>query len=39
VVFLAILSPAVADEPSMVDVSTEEPWASLRAAQGLPACR
>lgn len=37
VVFLAILAPAEAAEPSMVDVSTEEPWASLRA--GLPPCR
>jgi quercetin dioxygenase-like cupin family protein len=37
VVFLAILAPAEAAEPPMVDVSTEEPWASLRA--GLPPCR
>ena len=29
-VFLAILSPANAPEPGIVDVSTEEPWASLR---------
>ena len=29
-VFLAILSPANAAEPGIVDVSTEEPWASLR---------
>ncbi len=29
-VFLAILSPAVADGPALVDVSTEEPWTSLR---------
>ncbi len=29
-VFLAILSPANAPEPSMVDVSEEEPWRSLR---------
>lgn len=29
-VFLAILSPAKAAEPGIVDVSTEEPWASLR---------
>jgi quercetin dioxygenase-like cupin family protein len=30
-VFLAILSPAVAEGPALVDVSREEPWASLRA--------
>ena len=41
-VFLAILSPAqlppeIADAPDPVDVSTEEPWASLR--RGLPECR
>ncbi|HTH46459.1 MAG TPA: cupin domain-containing protein [Candidatus Limnocylindria bacterium] len=30
VVFLAILSPANAAEPGMVDVSSEEPWAGLR---------
>jgi quercetin dioxygenase-like cupin family protein len=29
-VFLAILSPAGAGGPDVVDVSTEEPWASLR---------
>lgn len=29
-VFLAILSPANAPEPGIVDVSTQEPWASLR---------
>ena len=29
-VFLAILSPAQAAEPSIVDMSKEEPWASLR---------
>lgn len=33
-VFLAILSPAKADEPGIVDVSSEEPWCSLR--QGFP---
>lgn len=33
-VFLAILSPANAPEPGIVDVSTEEPWASLR--KGFP---
>ncbi len=37
VVFLAILAPAEAAEPAMVDVSTQEPWASLRA--GMPPCR
>ena len=31
-VFLAILSPANAPEPSMVDVSSQEPWCSLREA-------
>lgn len=29
-VFLAILSPAKADEPGIVDHSQEEPWKSLR---------
>lgn len=33
-VFLAILSPANAAEPGIVDVSTEEPWASIR--KGFP---
>ncbi|MBM3876749.1 MAG: cupin domain-containing protein [Verrucomicrobia bacterium] len=33
-VFLAILSPAKAAEPGIVDVSTEEPWASIR--KGFP---
>ncbi|MBL9127163.1 MAG: cupin domain-containing protein [Verrucomicrobiales bacterium] len=37
-VFLAILSPADAPEPGIVDVSTQEPWASIRASRGLPAC-
>jgi quercetin dioxygenase-like cupin family protein len=37
-VFLAILSPANAPEPGIVDVSTQEPWASLRQAAGRPAC-
>ncbi len=36
VVFLAILSPASAAEPAMVDVSTEAPWAGLR--QGFTPC-
>jgi quercetin dioxygenase-like cupin family protein len=30
-VFLAILAPANAAEPGIVDVSSEEPWASIRA--------
>jgi quercetin dioxygenase-like cupin family protein len=30
-IFLAILSPAHAEDPALVDVSTEEPWCSLRA--------
>jgi quercetin dioxygenase-like cupin family protein len=29
-VFLAILSPANAPEPGIVDVSTEDPWRSIR---------
>jgi hypothetical protein len=29
-IFLAILSPAKAPEPAIVDVSTDEPWRSLR---------
>src|SRR4051812_26348681 len=33
-VFLAILSPAVFDGPALVDVSTEDPWRSLRPAVG-----
>ncbi len=37
-VFLAILSPAKAEEPGIVDVSKEEPWAGLREKHGLPAC-
>lgn len=31
-VFLAILSPANAAEPGIVDMSQEEPWKSLRGA-------
>jgi quercetin dioxygenase-like cupin family protein len=31
--FLAILSPASAPEPGIVDVSTEEPWRSLRPTE------
>ncbi|MCI0535686.1 MAG: cupin domain-containing protein [Verrucomicrobiales bacterium] len=34
-VFLAILSPAKAAEPGIVDVSTQEPWVSMR--KGMPA--
>jgi len=37
-VFLAILAPANASEPAVVDVSTEEPWISLRQKHGLPDC-
>jgi quercetin dioxygenase-like cupin family protein len=33
-VFLAMLSPAKFEGPALVDVSAEEPWASLRGAQG-----
>lgn len=36
VTFLAILSPSEADGPNIVDVSTEEPWASLRAKLNRP---
>lgn len=32
-VFLAILSPAQAAEPGIVDVSTQEPWASIRGIE------
>lgn len=35
-VFLAILSPANAAEPSVVDVSKQEPWTSMR--KGFPPC-
>jgi quercetin dioxygenase-like cupin family protein len=35
-VFLAILSPANAADPAVVDVSTQEPWASAR--DGFPIC-
>lgn len=35
-VFLAILAPANAAEPGIVDVSTQEPWASLRRQHRLP---
>lgn len=38
-VFLAILSPANAAEPGIVDVSEDEPWASIRPKLGLVACK
>jgi quercetin dioxygenase-like cupin family protein len=38
VVFLAILSPAEAAGPDMVDVSGLAPWSGKREAMGLPAC-
>ena len=34
-VFLAILSPAIFDGPALVDVHTDEPWASLRKPMSL----
>lgn len=37
-VFLVVLAPVNAPEPGIVDVSREEPWASLRQKHGLPAC-
>ena len=30
-VFLAMLSPAIVDGPALVDVSSDEPWSSLRS--------
>ena len=33
-VFLAILSPAIFAGPALIDVSGDEPWASLRPAGG-----
>lgn len=36
-VFLAILSPSNAEEPGIVDYSTQEPWASLRGPE-FPPC-
>jgi len=36
VTFLAILSPLKGGEPNIVDVSTEEPWASIREKQDRP---
>ena len=38
-VFLAILSPANAAEPGIVDVSDQEPWKSARQNLGLPDCK
>lgn len=38
-VFLAILTPAVFDGPALVDVSDQEPWASLRRPSGSPSQR
>lgn len=35
-VFLAILSPADAGGPPLVDVADQEPWASLRTVSGRP---
>jgi quercetin dioxygenase-like cupin family protein len=35
-VFLAILAPANAPEPGIVDVSSEEPWVGMR--KGFPPC-
>jgi quercetin dioxygenase-like cupin family protein len=37
-VFLAILAPSKSPEPGIVDVSKDEPWASLREKLGLPRC-
>jgi quercetin dioxygenase-like cupin family protein len=38
-VFLAILAPAMAAEPGIVDVSTQAPWSSIRAQHGLTVCK
>ena len=38
VVFLAILAPANAPGPDVVDVSTTAPWNSRRESLGLPSC-
>jgi quercetin dioxygenase-like cupin family protein len=35
-VFLAILSPATFEGPAVIDMSGEEPWASLRTSAGQP---
>lgn len=37
-VFLAILSPSEAAEPSVVDVSGESPWSGLRQCHQRPSC-
>ena len=37
-VFLAILSPSQAAEPAVVDVSTQDPWVSIRRKHNLPVC-
>jgi quercetin dioxygenase-like cupin family protein len=37
-VFLAILSPAQAPEPAVVDVRHQEPWSTLRQRNRLAAC-
>jgi len=39
VIFLAMLSPSVADEPGTVNEWDNEPWARLRHGLGLPECR
>jgi quercetin dioxygenase-like cupin family protein len=36
-VFLAMLSPANAEGPALVDVHTEEPWRSLKSPMVFPA--
>ena len=36
-IFLAILAPANAPEPALVDVSKAEPW--MRMRQGMPICK
>ena len=38
VVFLAILAPAEAAVPDVVDVSTTDPWQGKRESIGLPPC-
>ena len=37
-IFLAILAPAKAADPAILDVSREEPWRGRREALGLPPC-
>ena len=37
-VFLAILSPAEAEGPAVVDVSGDAPWKGMRVRKGLPVC-